>query len=527
MLLSSVTWTGGGDGQLWSDPDNWNREGSAQLPQNGDDVIIPDIGEVGVSGDVTIVFDIDSVELNSLISAETLSVPSGFITVNSTSQFDGTLSVSGGTAVLSGDSQLSTLELTSSGTLDGTGDVTVGDLFTWTGGTLTGTGQLILPATASGLLSDASFNYLFLGRTFENAGTVEYQTEFGFGLLFGPDEDHAGIFRNLAGATFAASGEADIHHWYAPEDNRFENAGTFTRSGEGTTTVAVPFQNTGIMRVIDGNLELLNGGALQFSGTHYFALPATSTVTLENVDFGGSTNNVDLFSVPGTVHLRGSGEFPQVFEVMGRNLGDVPQGFQRNFALGTLIVEGHVQLVDQHDNSPGSGTEALYVDTLIVSAGATLDLNLLHIYARAVFIEGSVIGGTINALPDGGAIVLNRTVSGAIAVESEVDEWTFFGRAGQGVTVIANPGDASNPPPHNPVLGRIAVELVAPNGTVIASGASTEDGEVTTLLGVELASDGIYKVRVQAAAGSATGRGNYLLGVWNATVDTLPLVLNQ
>jgi hypothetical protein len=84
------------------------------------------------------------------------------------------------------------------------------------------------------------------------------------------------------------------------------------------------------------------------------------------------------------------------FEVAGADLGDVPAGFAHNFALGSLIVGGAadawVRLIDSVDNQrDGFLGEALYVDTLVVSAGSTLDLGGFNLYYRHAMIEGTVI----------------------------------------------------------------------------------------------------------------------------------------
>jgi len=52
-------------------------------------------------------------------------------------------------------------------------------------------------------------------------------------------------------------------------------------------------------------------------------------------------------------------------------------------------------LVNLQTNSPGGAPEALYVGSLVVPAGATLDLNGLKVYALDVQIAGTVIGGTV------------------------------------------------------------------------------------------------------------------------------------
>jgi hypothetical protein len=49
-----------------------------------------------------------------------------------------------------------------------------------------------------------------------------------------------------------------------------------------------------------------------------------------------------------------------------------------------------VHLVDAHGNAPGAGNEAIYVNSLVVPAGATLVTNGFKVYTRAATIAGSV-----------------------------------------------------------------------------------------------------------------------------------------
>src|SRR5439155_2935401 len=214
----------------------------------------------------------------------------------------------------------------------------------------------------------------------------------------------------------------------------------------------------------------------------------------------------------------------QFLEVMGQDRGNVAAGFTNNFVTGTLSLGNFVRLVDNADNSAGAGSEALYVNTLIVPAGSTLDLNHLSLYARAVQIDGTVICGTINQTADSGP-TLNTPTTGAISVTGEVDDWTFFGRAGRAVTVVVNPGPSGVPAPLNPILGFADVRLLSPAGDVLAAASSASLGQIVTLPNVQLPADGIYRVQVRAAVGG--NRGNYILTVGNATVDTMPLLLNQ
>ena len=84
------------------------------------------------------------------------------------------------------------------------------------------------------------------------------------------------------------------------------------------------------------------------------------------------------------LHLNGEGttDAPTLLEAMGQDLGAVAEGFQKNFLVYELRIDGtnFVQIVDLSDNSEGVTNEAVYVDRLMVAADATLDLNGLNLY---------------------------------------------------------------------------------------------------------------------------------------------------
>ena len=62
---------------------------------------------------------------------------------------------------------------------------------------------------------------------------------------------------------------------------------------------------------------------------------------------------------------------------MSQDLGSSSAGFNRNFVYNSLALANntYVQFVDQSENTAGIGAEALYVNSLVVPAGTTLDLN--------------------------------------------------------------------------------------------------------------------------------------------------------
>lgn len=84
-------------------------------------------------------------------------------------------------------------------------------------------------------------------------------------------------------------------------------------------------------------------------------------------------------------------------EVGGVDVGTNPQGWVNNFHVDRLLIGpgAHVQLVDEFDNSPGLGDEALYVNTLeFADPTGVLALNGLQIY------YATLIGNVSQVRPD-------------------------------------------------------------------------------------------------------------------------------
>src|SRR5581483_3761281 len=148
--------------------------------------------------------------------------------------------------------------------------------------------------------------------------------------------------------------------------------------------------NRGSLQVQSGTLAILHGLSIDGSGALGGSIAGTLTVRGEVV---GSTTGAAALTPRGITVLNGpDGGSAQHLEVMSADLGAVRAGFSKNAAYGTLtLTGGRVQLVDNTHNSGGAGADALYVGLLNLPSGAVLDLNGLHVYARAVSGTGQVI----------------------------------------------------------------------------------------------------------------------------------------
>ena len=265
----------------------------------------------------------------------------------------------------------------------------------------------------------------------------------------------------------------------------------------------------------DNGATLVVFGSMTVDGLSCFLSQLTGAVEITG-NLLGNTQNADRYDPTGTTYLglSGSATNPQLLEVMSQDLGTNASGFTDNFAYGTLVPgrgagsssTGYVKLVDQSVNAPGTGSEALYTDSLVVSPGTTLDLNGLHLYTRAAQIYGTVVGGSIIQIPSGGALSLSSPTPGSISTPGQLDEWTFYGMAGHCITAFVDTGVNSPTPPLSPCLDYARVRLLDANNDVLATANNGNYGYVVTLTDVALPADGTYRIEVDAPSGPGTRR---------------------
>ena len=139
------------------------------------------------------------------------------------------------------------------------------------------------------------------------------------------------------------------------------------------------------------------------------------------------------------------------------------------------------------------------------------------------------MGGTVNQVPDSGPLALNTATAGAINPAGQLDEWTFFERAGRSVTVLVDPGSGAASGPRVAAAWLGASAAAGPSGNVLATAdnTATGSGTIVTLNGVLLPTDGTYKIQVQAPTGHTAATGNYVVTAWDATPNEFPLNLDQ
>ena len=389
--------------------------------------------------------------------------------------------------------------------------------------TLSGNGTVVF-----GQGYEAGNNGLFLSRV----GTV---------LTVGPGITIRGRLGWLGGGA--------VYGWTPPSDVSVVNQGRIVAEepGGSITIAGQSFLNEGVLQAVGGGLVLaqaqdtfsqgrtkaLFGGTIDLNGSARFDAPnllvSQQSGTLKiNGSLLGSTADGAHYLPEGSTTFDGVGAAgaPQLLEAMSQDLGNIVAGYTRNFTYGTLALANNtfVRLVDLADNAPGTNAEAIYVNSLIVPAGCTLDLNGLHVYARLMQIGGNIIGGMPAQMPDSGPITLGTATPGSISAAGELDEWTFFGRAGETVTIVVDPGSASVPTPR---LDWVQARLVDTNDTLLATNSNTSAGQILVFPDIALPADGVYRVQVRAHPAYGASSGNYFVSIWDVTPDVSDLVLNQ
>ena len=90
------------------------------------------------------------------------------------------------------------------------------------------------------------------------------------------------------------------------------------------------------------------------------------------------------------------------------------------------------------------------------------------------------------------------------------------------MTIFVDTGSGSQIEPLPPRLDYAEVRLYDAEDNLVATGSNSAAGEAAALLAVQLPTDGTYRLEVSAPTTQPGSTGNYLLSVWDATVDVAP-----
>ena len=184
----------------------------------------------------------------------------------------------------------------SAGTINLTAPVTFNGQFNWSGGTLTGNPLTI---ATNGTLNISGSSSKILWNTLNNAGTVTWTGSADLEVDYSSSANEYGLIQNLAGGLWDIQNNQNLRNSYA-NGAYFQNAGTVRKSaGAGTTTISVPFYNSGTTTVQQGTCTLTKGGTIE----GVFSAASGTTINFSAGAFGYTAP--PTATGPGTIQLTG------------------------------------------------------------------------------------------------------------------------------------------------------------------------------------------------------------------------------
>jgi len=238
------------------------------------------------SGDHTGAFDIDS--------GAVLQINAGTHNLNAGVSFTdtGTLNIAGGTTnvntplIFGATEPLVTM---SGGIVSGGSDLTFNAGFNWNGGTISGSGLLVSGAGSTTTIGGGSVT--LSGKTWNNSGTIAIGGANRLTLT------GSSVLNNQPAGLIELNGSNGNPIYWSTGGNTINNAGTLDKLGATTQTLDIggTINNTGLLHVTDGQLNLQN------SGTHTGTFEAHAGATF---NFAGGSHNLNSGAAtdgPGTM----------------------------------------------------------------------------------------------------------------------------------------------------------------------------------------------------------------------------------
>ena len=418
----------------------------------------------------------------------------------------------------------------SSGTLTGPEDLTIMGNLMWSGGSMEGTGKTSAGGSGSSISGALAKT---LSRQLENSGALTVSTpDSGGAVFFGMGVSVTGVFSNLATGTVNVTSGGDFSQSTANPSHAINNAGTWNIAGAGTAStvgIGVAFNNTGMVNVVSGRLEL-NGG-----GTSAGSFAQTNGATL---DFGGgayAANTGSVFSGAGTVEMSaGTWSFTAgTYNVANTVISGGNAGFSANATTNTLTITNGTLLgsatVTVSNLAWSAGSMEGSGKTVLTGAGSTISGPASKTLGREVENNGTL---TISTPDSGGSIffgagvgapgILINTASGTVNVTT----------GGDFLQGTANPADAiNNLGTWNNSGGggtsRVALGVAFNNMNIVnvSSGrlelnGGTNSGTFAQTAGATLEFAGGNYTAGTGSVFSGAGTVEMSAGVWNFTAGT-------
>jgi fibronectin-binding autotransporter adhesin len=356
-------------------------------------------------------FDINGTTLHlnnfSLSNSWATNVPPFFV-INAGGTLDNTVgnsNLTGHMAVVMNGGSLTNSgggTFTAPGLITGTG--LVSGPMTATGGLTASGGLLTVDGTAGGGITAASAGWgtAGSGNVLDLKGTINFSPSGGFPAAPALNPNLGTV--QLDGVTInttGGSGQIQVNNGQVNVASGVNTLnGAFTPGGTGTTAsysvangATLSLQNpTSLTNAISGtNFTMAKGSQLVVGGSKD-GITLSGSFSFQQTD---TTSSWTYASTPGLgpdlTMTGGTSSVPTILEVGGINLGFLPAGFIKNFALASLTINttGYVDLMDQFANATPlgwtSGSEALYLDNLFgtsKTSSGTLNLDGLSAYLQ-------------------------------------------------------------------------------------------------------------------------------------------------
>jgi len=280
-----------------------------------------------------------------------------------------------GTTTMLPGSLLNTNLLENRGSLANFGGVvSTSGLFNIAGATVSGYGDYAIAVTNAGLFDVDADTQVAGSFTNLTGGTV---TVFNGTLsILGTLTNHGTIIGDVQAARSSNSAAADP-------------LGLYAAPAFGPRAVESIYAKGGITMASDARLSPSTGGVIKTAGNFDCAI----------------TSNVNFDMLGRTLQLTARG--PQTLEAMsmdrGSSLDNLNPSLPGSFPIGTLRIgpaQANVTIVDARDND-GLGQsvcEAVYVDTLIIDAGTTLNVPCGKVYYKTLVSNGTILS-PLNVVP--------------------------------------------------------------------------------------------------------------------------------
>ncbi len=364
----------------------------------------------------------------------TLSVSFGEVHISGPLIFAGTVQATGGALILDDDTELNRLTM-DGGVLDGPASVTVNSPAAWMAGyqrdLVAGTGVTYFTQGAN--LEGAGIKGIF-GR----AVIARQHSVWSGGQIW---MSYGGNLRNEGTWHDQLVTDSAVVNRFGGAPSLFTNVGIYSKTGPARTSIAVPFDNAGLVVLQQGVLEMTAGGShrggsftgqasagIVFGGDHDF--DAQSSVVSSNVIFQSGSSTV-----------RGSIDIPEQFAVTGGSLsieGPVAQIVDGALETGLWTVSSGAELVlagsqDLHVNNAelviGNQAVTNILDKLTenagsirVSGGRNLHETLVNTGALSLdgaFLNaGMLVNSTSGRIQGHGTIAADLTNDGLINGDS-------------------------------------------------------------------------------------------------------------